>query len=160
MLLVSSLCCHQIPCRWHLGLLQVEPSQKMNSPLHPRLVYKDVHVVAHLWGVLAGTSDPSEIGTSAASVTRVLRRGGPWMLLRPLSFLSISARLVLALMRLLIRGLMGRSLSISCTTGMHMPYYQILTQWEAQSPYSRFHHASRAGRKRYWELPLPGSGSG
>ena len=58
-----------------------------------------------LVGVLAGTSDPSEIGTSAASVTRVLRRGGPGRLDRPLSFLSISARLVLALMRLLIRGL-------------------------------------------------------
>ena len=59
-----------------------------------------------LVGVLAGTSDPSEIGTSAASVTRVLRRppGGPGKLVRPLSLLSISARLVLALMRLLIRG--------------------------------------------------------
>ena len=39
-----------IPYRWQLGLLQVEPSQKMNFPLHPRLVYKDAHVVAHLWG--------------------------------------------------------------------------------------------------------------
>ena len=56
-------------------------------------------------GVLAGTSDPSEIGTSAASVTSVLSRGGPGMLVRPLSFLSISAKLVFALMRLLILGL-------------------------------------------------------
>ena len=56
-------------------------------------------------GVLAGTSDPSEIGTSAASATNVLRRGGPGMWVRPLSFLSISARVVLALIRLLMRGL-------------------------------------------------------
>ena len=66
------------------------------------------------------------------------------MLVRPLSCLSISARLVLALMRLFMRGLKDEPLSISGTTGMHMPYYQILTQWEAQSSYSRFHHASRA----------------
>ena len=56
-------------------------------------------------GVLAGTIEPSEIGTSAASVTNVLRRGGPGRLVRPLSFLSISARLVFVLMRLLILGL-------------------------------------------------------
>ena len=42
---------------------------------------------------------------SATHQTSVLRRGGPGMLVRPLSFLSISARLVLALIRLLMRGL-------------------------------------------------------
>ena len=51
------------------------------------------------------TSDPSEMGTSAASATKVLRRGGPGRLARPRSFLSISARLVFALIRLLMRGL-------------------------------------------------------
>ena len=56
-------------------------------------------------GVLAGTSDPSEIGTSAASLANVLSLGGSGMLVRPLSLLSNSARLVFALMRLLILGL-------------------------------------------------------
>ena len=41
-----------------------------------------------LVGVLASTSEPSEIGTSAASVTKVLNLGGPGRLERPLSFLS------------------------------------------------------------------------
>ena len=58
-----------------------------------------------LVGVLAGTKDPSEIGISAASLTKVLNRGGPGIAERPRSFLSISARLVLALILLLIRGL-------------------------------------------------------
>ena len=58
-----------------------------------------------LVGVLAGTRDPSDIGASAASEINDLRRGGPGILVRPLSFLSISARLVLALILLLMRGL-------------------------------------------------------
>ena len=58
-----------------------------------------------LLGVLAGTSEPSDIGISAASFTRVLNLGGPGIAERPRSFLSISARLVLALILLLIRGL-------------------------------------------------------
>ena len=58
-----------------------------------------------LVGVLAGTRDPSDIGTSAASEINDLRRGGPGTPVRPLSFLSISARLVLALILLLMRGL-------------------------------------------------------
>ena len=58
-----------------------------------------------LVGVLAGTSDPSEIGTSAASLIKVLSRGGPGILVLPLSFLSNSARLVLVLIRLLTLGL-------------------------------------------------------
>ena len=56
-------------------------------------------------GVLAGTSDPSEIGISAASVISVLNLGGPGMLVRPLSFLSISARLVFVRILLLTLGL-------------------------------------------------------
>ena len=99
------LCSHRSPCRWQLGLLQMEPSQKMNSPLHSRLVCKDVLSVAHWWGVLTGTRDPSEIGVSAASASNVRRRGGAGIWERPLSFLSISARLVLVRILLLMRGL-------------------------------------------------------
>ena len=58
-----------------------------------------------LVGELAGTKDPSEMGTSAGSLAKVLRRGGSGTRDLPLSFRSSSARLVLALMRLLTRGL-------------------------------------------------------
>ena len=58
-----------------------------------------------LVGELAGTNEPSEIGTSAGSLARVRSRGGSGTLDLPLSFRSRSARLVLALMRLFIRGL-------------------------------------------------------
>ena len=58
-----------------------------------------------LVGELAGTSDPSEMGTSAGSLAKVLRRGGSGTRDLPLSFRSSSARLVLALMRLFTLGL-------------------------------------------------------
>ena len=92
-----------------------------------------------LVGVLAGTSDPSEIGTSAASLTNVLSRGGRGMLVLPLSFFSNSARLVLALMRLLILGLKDDP-SVSA----------------AQPSSSRLHHASRASEAGAGGCPFRG----
>ena len=61
--------------------------------------------LAPLTGDMAGTSEPSEIGTSAGSWLRVLRRGTSGTRDLPLSCLSISARLVLLRNLLLTLGL-------------------------------------------------------
>ena len=58
-----------------------------------------------LEGEFAGTSEPSEIGTSAGSLPSVLSRGGSGIRDLPLSLRSNSARLVLALILLLTLGL-------------------------------------------------------
>ena len=93
------------PYRWQLGLWQKELLQMTNFQPHHRLVYRDVPSECQSWGELAGISEPSEMGTSAGSLTRVRRRGGSGSRERPLSFRSISARLVLALILLFTLGL-------------------------------------------------------
>ena len=69
--------------RWQLGLLQKEAIQMMNFPLLHRLVYTDVLSVPPLEGELAGTSEPSEIGTSAGSLPSVLSLGVPGLAIFP-----------------------------------------------------------------------------
>ena len=91
-----------------------------------------------LVGELAGTSDPSEMGTSAGSLARVRRRGGSGTRDLPLSLRSSSARLVLALILLLTLGLWERPRCIWWPTGMHMPTIK----------------SSPIGRRRF---PLPSS---
>ena len=102
---VRSPCSHSDPCRWQLGLLQMEASQMMNSPLLHRLVYTDVLYERHWLGNWLEQKIPSEIGTSAGSHPRVLSLGTSGTRDLPLSLLSSSARQVLERILLLIVGL-------------------------------------------------------
>ena len=72
-------------------------------------------------GVLAGTSDPSEIGTSAASVTKVLNLGRSRNV-RSSPFLPFYlCKAGLSSDAPFDSGAQGRPLSIGKTPGMHMP---------------------------------------
>ena len=108
-----------------------------------------------LVGVLAGTSDPSEIGTSAASEINVLSRGGPGMFVRPLSFLSISARLVLALIRLLMRGLKDEPSVSAAPRACTCPTTKSSPNGRRSSPLPNS-TMPLGPVEWYWALPLPG----